>query len=383
MALNDAGAVTALDIAQIQIIVHFGAGADADCPYHHRILLRRISPGDSKWIILTPDHDRYVEDLDDLEWYIIRRNHAFPDEYIQAGLYHFDPIDPQILRQQLRDAKEEAHLQGGDSEAAVGAAVWRFNDPRFNKFSLPVEQELVDDPNLFTEMAGHALVLVSGVIYHAELVEPEEFDTWKLQGVKDLHDSRLLPGPRDAQPSTLAAYLKTCAEVERPLWRFEGSRVAREWFTGVANGPANFTSYHAEWIRMSGVAEGCAQAHEHRQLCECFRMSVHDDGLDIQNISSFEQLVRRIVQIEMAVDKNPKHPDFTGLGILVDGTTTAGGAARVPKFTSWVTSRQKEQGDIWKQRRLYSEELGKEEKGAPPRDPLAPAKKPKAPKPKA
>ena len=131
---------------------------------------------------------------------------------------------------------------------------------------------------------------------------------------------------------------------------------------------------------MSGVAEGCAQAHEHRQLCECFRMALHDDGLDIQNLSAFEQLVRRIIQLEMTVDQNPKHPDFIGLGILIDGTTTAGGAARVPKFSSWISFHQKQQADIYKQRRLYSEELSKEEK--PPRQP-PPPKAPKAPKPKA
>ena len=60
--------------------------------------------------------------------------------------------------------------------------------------------------------------------------------------------------------------------------------------------------------------------------------------------------------------KNPKHPDFTGLGVLVDATTTSSGAARVPKFTSWVTDRQKEQAEIYKQRRLYIEEQSKSQK---------------------
>ena len=107
------------------------------------------------------------------------------------------------------------------------------------------------------------------------------------------------------------------------------------------------------------------------------------DSLDVGNLSCFEKMVRRMVQLEMAVDKNPKHPDFTGLGVLVDATTTSSGAARVPKFTSWVTARQKEQAEIYKQRRLYTEEHSKSQKtdghgGAESKRAPKPKPKPKA-----
>ena len=62
----------------------------------------------------------------------------------------------------------------------------------------------------------------------------------------------------------------------------------------------------------------------------------------------------------MAVSKNPKHPDFTGLGVLVDGVVDAHGAARTPAFLGWVTERQKERANILKQRRLYEEEAKKD-----------------------
>ena len=45
--------------------------------------------------------------------------------------------------------------------------------------------------------------------------------------------------------------------------------------------------------------------------------------------------------------------------MLVDATTTASGAARVPRFTSWVIARQKEQTEIFKQRRLYLKDMSK------------------------
>ena len=118
-------------------------------------------------------------------------------------------------------------------------------------------------------------------------------------------------------------------------------------------------SYHAEWTRLSGVGEGSAQCREHRQICEYFRQAIFDDALDVQNLSSYESLARRVVQLEMAVEKNPKHPDVSGLGVLVDGTVSSSGAARVPKFQSWISTRQKEQAEIFKQRRLYAEEQSK------------------------
>ena len=78
--------------------------------------------------------------------------------------------------------------------------------------------------------------------------------------------------------------------------------------------------------------------------------------------------------------------------MLIDSVTDSGGAARAPKFNAWITSKQKEQAEIYKQRRLYSEESHKVqheqplpniEGGGAPSDPRAPRpeRKPK-PKPK-
>ena len=106
-------------------------------------------------------------------------------------------------------------------------------------------------------------------------------------------------------------------------------------------------------------------------------------SLDVGNLSCFEQMVRRIVQLGMVVDKNPNHPDFTGLGVLVDATTTSTGASRVPRFTSWVSARQKEQHEMFKQRRLYIEKQSKTQKsvwhgGAETKRASKPKPKPKA-----
>eukprot|EP00974_Lingulodinium_polyedra_P105958 10257394-Lingulodinium_polyedra.AAC.1 len=55
-----------------------------------------------------------------------------------------------------------------------------------------------------------------------------------------------------------------------------------------------------------------------------------------------EQATRRLVQHEMAVEKDAKHPDYTGLGTLLFGATEERGRLAVPKFTRRVADRQQQ-----------------------------------------
>ena len=361
-----------LDIPDKQLLVHRGPGVDAECNYHHLILLHRVS--ESKWIALThnarSEPVRINEDLDELQYTVLRRGAVFPQYAVEGGLLYFDEIDPLELRQHRRDAKEEAHLQGGEGEAVDGSSQWRFCDPNLARFAKIVDADTLEDDTRFTELGGHGVAIINDTSYRCELVDTADLDNWKKTSIADMHGSRILP--RAAVPNSLASYLKAFPEVERPEWSFDGSRVAREWLSGISRGPGNMVSYHAEWTRLSGVSEGSAQCHEHRQICEYFRQGIFDDLLDVQNLSSFESLARRVVQLEMAVEKNPKHPDFSGLGVLVDGTVSSSGAVRVPKFQSWISTRQKEQAEIFKQRRLYTEE---QSKITPPGDSVQPKAK--------
>ena len=69
-------------------------------------------------------------------------------------------------------------------------------------------------------------------------------------------------------------------------------------------------------------------------------------------------MARRLLQLELAVERSPGDPDFTGLSEVVGGTTTEGGAAMTSKFREWAASRQKDREQVFKQARLEREELG-------------------------
>ena len=373
--MADEDVYKALDISFTQVLVHVGSATDRECPYHHRVLLRRVAG--SSWVYLSPNLERFIMDLSEEEYTIVPRLSIFPEHALQAGLLYHDPISSAALKQHARAAKEEANLQGGDGDAADLFCQWRFSDPADPKFGGVVDAELIEDPETFSELSGYGLVCVQGAIHSCQMVEDSEFDEWRGKIIAEVHDDKIVVG---TPPRALQEYLDRTKEAKRK-WRFDGSRVCREWLRAVAEGPGNLTSYHSEWIRLSGVSEGSSQAHEHRQLVEIIRMAIHDDLLDVGNLSAFEQITRRLVQVEMAVEKNPKHPDFSGLNVLVDTNVSAGGMARVPTFTKWVTDRHREQAEIFKQRRLFTEEANKSEnRASASSDPKTPSLR--APKPK-
>ena len=114
--------------------------------------------------------------------------------------------------------------------------------------------------------------------------------------------------------------------------------------------------YHHDWVRNSAVAEKSALCREHKFLLEVLRMLIEYDQIDPTCLGGVELLVRRIYQLEIAVDRNPKHPEFDGLEALVETSTKSTGSANVPSMAKWFSEHQKSEAFILKQMRLWSEE---------------------------
>ena len=139
-------------------------------------------------------------------------------------------------------------------------------------------------------------------------------------------------------------------------WKLPGPRVTLEWLTAVVDGSGDLTTYHHEWVRRSGVAENSAVCHNHFLFCQALRAFVSVDQVDPTNLLGVETLVRKLVQDEVAIGRNPKHPDYGGLDVMLHAPTTEHGAAQVAAFTEWVTERMKDQANIHKQTRLWASE---------------------------
>ena len=127
----------------------------------------------------------------------------------------------------------------------------------------------------------------------------------------------------------------------------------------------SFGGYHGKWIAHSGVSEKAAVAREHRLLCEILRLGAQWDQLDVSSSAAFELVVRRLFQIELAVKRNCKMPDFEGLDQLVETALDSSGAVIMPKVQNWLSDQQRDEAFILKQRRLWGEEIAAAAKKKP------------------
>ena len=81
-----------------------------------------------------------------------------------------------------------------------------------------------------------------------------------------------------------------------------------------------------------------------------------------------ERAARGFVEIQAAVKRNPKHPDFVGLGHGTSGALDESGAVRTGQYHQWLAEQQKIDGMKFKYAREHRDELAAERKrmhGAP------------------
>ena len=93
-----------------------------------------------------------------------------------------------------------------------------------------------------------------------------------------------------------------------------------------------------------------------QQLGISIRLAHQTAQVNLPNLSSREMLVRRLIQIEFAVERDPKATDFTGLNVVFSGPRTDSGGASATRFSEWIAGRQRDRASILKQTRLFREE---------------------------
>ena len=208
--------------------------------------------------------------------------------------------------------------------------------------------------------------MIDGESRFVQRVLRSERDDWVQARREDAEDIRVLGdhrsrvGRRDLDFRDAVESMKEQTIAD---WPDQGPRACLEYLKSIALGAGNLLTYQAEWQRLSGVAEGGVQGHEHRCHLETLRRAICHDQLNVVNLTCFEHIVRRVIQVEMAVERNPRHPDFSGLEDVVAGPRSVSGSAHVPRYLEHVTARQKDRANILKQQRLYQEEAAKRRGG--------------------
>ena len=88
------------------------------------------------------------------------------------------------------------------------------------------------------------------------------------------------------------------------------------------------------------------------------------DHCDPHRSATMEHFARRLLQIQKAVKRSPKVPDFEGLELYMNHLLDPSGAAHAPSFDAHIASVTKDEMVVLKQMRLAKEEaLAKKKKG--------------------
>ena len=180
-------------------------------------------------------------------------------------------------------------------------------------------------------------------------------------------DVRILKVTRDAAGNRnrpLSDAVPFYTEEKVTDWPHVGERAFREASDAVLRTAQGWKAYHTTWKLESGIATGSSLCHEHETLCETFRLAHEVDQLNGGNLCCLELLMRRMIQIEMAVSRNSKAPDFTGLSVVLSSVTDGSGAVQTKGFHKWVADKNESRACILKSERLYHEERSNARKKA-------------------
>ena len=143
------------------------------------------------------------------------------------------------------------------------------------------------------------------------------------------------------------------------------SEIIGQVLLGPAMGPIFFVQlthcgltlaqYHVEWQARSGVPVGGLGARIHRTLTEILRLVISVYQADPAQLVSAECVIRELLRVEAAVNRNLRQPDFYGLEMMMSSCLNANGSLDTPAFGAWVAITVK-QATMMKQPRLLREE---------------------------
>lgn len=248
-------------------------------------------------------------------------------------------------------------ILGEGEQQEIAAQVWVFSDSTSPRLGEVISPDLLATA---VTLGTRGLVETDGEIVGITEVPQTEIEEFKKKQKSSLGDLRLIGNHVDQRKRrfiSLQDAMPLFRESKFDDWSYSGPRAVREFLQSVQEGVCDLSSYHLQWIKHSGVNGRSSVVHEHRNLVEVLRLGISRDQVDVTNLLSFELVVRRLAQLEIAVSRCPSSPEFGGLDVLLESPVSEFGSASTRALDTWVTERLKERSNIQKQARLFREEM--------------------------
>ena len=252
-----------------------------------------------------------------------------------------------------------ANITGYEVEApGVGAggsrdAKWSNADPACAGFGDEVPNDALSDPAACIDRDTTGLVDLDPIGWTLmELVGEGEQAGWrigKLCGA--VHDGRRPGNSRDkserrrADFTTAMSRLMAILVVGTPHW---GPSACLELLESIEQAGQSLTRHQFDWGTRSGVSEKSRISRSHKDWSEVLCDMLCIDELNAAALASAESGVRKILQLETAVRRNPKQPDFEGNGLLTTQMLDESDGAKAPGFASWLSTRHSDEAQVLK-----------------------------------
>ena len=302
----------------------------------------------------------------------------FPD----AGLpiLTFEALSEAQMASLRTQAMQVAEIHGGAAlgaaSPAASAAVWYFSDPAFSKFSQQVPLSLIGSDVTARIWGAAGLVQVddseSASVTAMERVLPQDLPQWQREKREGAgRDRRLLGLPASPHGRILfregshALDSKAVPDTEV----FQGPAAVPEVVKAIATSGLEPPGYLAQWVATSGINPRSSLATEMAVITYALWSLICMDRLDAGHLVSAEHLARRFLQIQRAVRRSPKSPDFSGLEIYGRHMAEITPTAYAPNFDKFVAASMKDEAQTLKQARLTREEQDADEKRRNPKGP--------------
>ena len=359
-----------LDVPERQVLIDFFDDPNG-LLWHHRLLLQEAAtPG--VWVASSPDWEVERLDLNNHRTVALPRAGEFPRQR-RGQIYHFDPRGDEVELRRVRDeARDLLRVLGGPPGGVPAAehlpGVWRIADPSADGFGdelppgvLTDQGSFVGTPAVGEELYPCGLALIDDAWTFVQQVLPDQLDQWR-RDLTSAHgrDVRILGDKRSSDGKTRSMTFREAlllSKLPSPLvTSLQGVRATPEFLQAMQASGMEWLSHHLDFVHKSGLSPSSGHCRTHRRISEALQLFMQHDLVNGPALDGFELLVRYLIQIETAVSRNPRVPDFADLDAIAGSTVSETGALVLPGYGKFVANVQRDEAFTLKQRRQWHEE---------------------------
>jgi hypothetical protein len=316
----------------------------------------------------TPTLDIQIGDLtEEDEIRTLVRGGGFPPGF--NPVFAFAPLTAEELAALRAEARAMAEVMGVVAATAEMATVhdssWVYADTGYDKFGQEVPPHLLGDATSALLRGASGLVRITVApteewqfVQRVTTDDRTEWEDEKRTGGG--RDPRLNVTTRAADGTPRVGLAEAFDTMLRSTtlkgWVFKGPPAIKEVLQGIVSSGLDIPAYANHWRANSGASPASAISIEIVNLLTVLFLMISYDQYDLLNSASAEAISRRILQIQRAVKRNPKSPDFSGLECFVTHTLDHTAGLTTTDFDKYISEVQRAEAQVMKQQRLQREE---------------------------